>query len=168
VIERTAGDDASMIEDMRRAIGDSYAVMDDRQQADASFDGWLKADPEWGWGWIGWSDSYALFTRGKKDYDRAEQILKSGLAAPGVRDRDDLLERLMRIYEDTGRKEDAERIREELGMPDERLEDGEFEESIDGGIADIGLSEKTHSKKIGRNEPCPCGSGKKYKKCCSG
>jgi hypothetical protein len=21
--------------------------------------------------------------------------------------------------------------------------------------------------KIGRNEPCPCGSGKKYKKCCS-
>jgi len=25
--------------------------------------------------------------------------------------------------------------------------------------------EKTE-KKIGRNEPCPCGSGKKYKKCC--
>ena len=22
------------------------------------------------------------------------------------------------------------------------------------------------SKKIGRNEPCPCGSGKKYKHCC--
>jgi uncharacterized protein YecA (UPF0149 family) len=21
-------------------------------------------------------------------------------------------------------------------------------------------------QKIGRNEPCPCGSGKKYKKCC--
>lgn len=24
------------------------------------------------------------------------------------------------------------------------------------------------SKKIGRNDPCPCGSGKKYKKCCLG
>ena len=24
----------------------------------------------------------------------------------------------------------------------------------------------TVDKKIGRNEPCPCGSGKKYKKCC--
>mgnify|MGYP001816483521 CR=1 FL=1 len=24
----------------------------------------------------------------------------------------------------------------------------------------------TRAKKIGRNEPCPCGSGKKYKKCC--
>ncbi|MFT9447432.1 SEC-C metal-binding domain-containing protein [Gluconobacter japonicus] len=22
------------------------------------------------------------------------------------------------------------------------------------------------STKVGRNEPCPCGSGKKYKKCC--
>ncbi len=22
------------------------------------------------------------------------------------------------------------------------------------------------SHKVGRNEPCPCGSGKKYKKCC--
>jgi preprotein translocase subunit SecA len=23
-------------------------------------------------------------------------------------------------------------------------------------------------KKVGRNDPCPCGSGKKYKKCCGG
>ena len=23
-----------------------------------------------------------------------------------------------------------------------------------------------HVKKVGRNEPCPCGSGKKYKQCC--
>ncbi|MGH9717376.1 MAG: SEC-C metal-binding domain-containing protein [Candidatus Acidiferrales bacterium] len=22
--------------------------------------------------------------------------------------------------------------------------------------------------KIGRNDPCPCGSGKKYKRCCGG
>lgn len=27
-------------------------------------------------------------------------------------------------------------------------------------------SEPAKAKKIGRNEPCPCGSGKKYKKCC--
>ena len=26
---------------------------------------------------------------------------------------------------------------------------------------------KRDEKKIGRNEPCPCGSGKKYKKCCA-
>ena len=26
--------------------------------------------------------------------------------------------------------------------------------------------EIVHSVKVGRNDPCPCGSGKKYKKCC--
>ena len=26
--------------------------------------------------------------------------------------------------------------------------------------------ENISNKKIGRNEPCPCGSGKKYKHCC--
>ncbi|MDI6856693.1 MAG: DUF1186 domain-containing protein, partial [Candidatus Thermoplasmatota archaeon] len=28
------------------------------------------------------------------------------------------------------------------------------------------LETKSKRKKIGRNDPCPCGSGKKYKKCC--
>jgi SWIM/SEC-C metal-binding protein len=28
------------------------------------------------------------------------------------------------------------------------------------------LKTKIAAKKVGRNEPCPCGSGKKYKKCC--
>ena len=31
-----------------------------------------------------------------------------------------------------------------------------------------GGREPAASRKIGRNEPCPCGSGKKYKKCCGG
>jgi uncharacterized protein len=25
---------------------------------------------------------------------------------------------------------------------------------------------KREEPKVGRNDPCPCGSGKKYKKCC--
>ena len=33
------------------------------------------------------------------------------------------------------------------------------------GEEDDGKS-PAHSNKIGRNDPCPCGSGKKYKKCC--
>jgi len=28
------------------------------------------------------------------------------------------------------------------------------------------LKTKIAEKKVGRNEPCSCGSGKKYKKCC--
>ncbi len=35
-------------------------------------------------------------------------------------------------------------------------------------VANYGFNQKpiVKEKKIGRNEPCPCGSGKKYKKCC--
>ncbi len=33
------------------------------------------------------------------------------------------------------------------------------------GIGNTGIRKK---KKIGRNDPCPCGSGKKFKKCCLG
>ncbi len=30
----------------------------------------------------------------------------------------------------------------------------------------LGLLRRKTIKKIGRNNPCPCGSNKKYKKCC--
>jgi methionyl aminopeptidase len=33
--------------------------------------------------------------------------------------------------------------------------------------ADIPVNQPIRSTKIGRNDPCPCGSGKKFKKCCA-
>ncbi len=39
---------------------------------------------------------------------------------------------------------------------------GQKVEGMKKGIFDF----NTRRKKVGRNEPCPCGSGKKYKKCC--
>lgn len=51
-----------------------------------------------------------------------------------------------------------------------------YEVFDDGGFDDFGCIHPTYeqvqqpyvrtSAKIGRNDPCPCGSGKKYKKCC--
>ena len=38
-----------------------------------------------------------------------------------------------------------------------------------GSVIHKGLESKPYTrstKKIGRNDPCPCGSGKKYKHCC--
>lgn len=35
----------------------------------------------------------------------------------------------------------------------------------DGSVVAEKMKDKT-GKKVGRNDPCPCGSGKKYKKCC--
>ena len=49
-----------------------------------------------------------------------------------------------------GRKEEAE-------FPD-------FEQGLEEPIASL----PTETTKVGRNDPCPCGSGRKYKKCCAG
>ena len=35
-----------------------------------------------------------------------------------------------------------------------------------GGEAGKQQTVRRDARKVGRNEPCPCGSGKKYKKCC--
>lgn len=39
-------------------------------------------------------------------------------------------------------------------------------EVVNGGEVQKIETVKRDGPKIGRNEPCPCGSGKKYKKCC--
>lgn len=48
-----------------------------------------------------------------------------------------------------------------MEMPSEALRFSLLKE-----IADAEAAAKKKSKKIGRNDPCPCGSGKKYKHCC--
>jgi len=37
---------------------------------------------------------------------------------------------------------------------------------IENKYAEDQVKTPVKSDKIGRNDPCPCGSGKKYKKCC--
>ena len=48
----------------------------------------------------------------------------------------------------------AEPQREQVAVPSETGSDGSVSQTV------------TKKKKIGRNDPCPCGSGKKYKHCC--
>jgi uncharacterized protein YecA (UPF0149 family) len=45
-------------------------------------------------------------------------------------------------------------------------EEADFMQSLLSLKPDRPYQEPVRSFKIGRNEPCPCGSGKKYKKCC--
>ena len=48
-----------------------------------------------------------------------------------------------------------------------RLEDQDGDGDGDGaGEVSLDLPIRRSLPKVGRNEPCPCGSGKKYKNCC--
>ena len=135
-----------MTENRRRALAESYYELGARKEAEALYRGWLHLDPRWGWGWIGWSDGYGITRTKLQDWQRAEQILREGLAVDQVRDRLDILERLADVCEQQGRKSEATELRKEA------------KRSV--------TATRVPRQKIGRNEPCPCGSGKKFKKCC--
>jgi preprotein translocase subunit SecA len=49
----------------------------------------------------------------------------------------------------------------------QRKKKKELEQARMAGAGDMQVQQVVRSgDKIGRNDPCPCGSGKKYKKCC--
>ena len=66
------------------------------------------------------------------------------------------LERLSKIQ--IQREEDVERISEKERK--QRMQLGR------GPSSEKPSTFKRQGKKVGRNDPCPCGSGKKYKQCC--
>jgi tetratricopeptide (TPR) repeat protein len=145
-LRRFPAEDELMTENRRRALAESYFELGETGKAEALYGDWLHADPRWGWGWIGWSDGYGITRTKFQDWQRAEQILREGLAVDQVRDRGDLLERLADVCEEQGRKAEAIELRKQAKR----------------GV----VATPVTRQKIGRNEPCPCGSGKKFKKCC--
>jgi uncharacterized protein YecA (UPF0149 family) len=49
----------------------------------------------------------------------------------------------------------------------QRKKKKELEQARMAGAGDMQVQQIVRSgAKVGRNDPCPCGSGKKYKKCC--
>jgi hypothetical protein len=162
--------------DFRSALASSYSKIGEQHKCDQMFQQWLDEDPQNGWGWIGWSDVYFFFEAPeKRDVVRAEMLLKSGLAVTNVRERQVLLERLADLYEETDRQDNADDIHREI----EQLQKRKSRPALASDkrpplnqVAKAGVLNGTDSKqqngklKTGRNDPCPCGSGKKFKKCC--
>lgn len=48
----------------------------------------------------------------------------------------------------------------------QNLEVKQVKGAANSGAEKVSKSKQATSKKVGRNDPCPCGSGKKYKQCC--
>src|SRR3954447_6108115 len=109
-LRRFPDEDELMVENRRRAVAESYFELGETEQAETLFEHWLDADPSWGWGWIGWADLHFFANNRPKDYGRAEELLGRGYSTPGVRDREDIADRLMLLYRETGRDEEAEAL----------------------------------------------------------
>ncbi len=100
-----------------------------------------------------------------------------------------MLDRLADVCEEQGRGEEAAELRRQAKRSAETVEVSQSVSSagkvlrqktqVNIGGAGLPLSEMSNlaamlrgtsapvtRQKVGRNEPCPCGSGKKFKKCC--
>ncbi len=93
---------------------------------------------------------FNIYTQGMEHYFRAQVITEE--------------EQRRRIREMRTSKEDyaALAVARQLAMAQGEQTAGEHGEEAPVKIMPV----RRQGPKIGRNEPCPCGSGKKYKKCC--
>ena len=73
-------------------------------------------------------------------------------------------EMISAIQTETVRRMFAVQLRKDEEVKRERVASG-MTETV-GGDGTAPKKQPRHVKKIGRNDPCPCGSGKKYKNCC--
>jgi len=121
-----------------------------------------------------------------KDHLLGIDQLKEGIGLRGYGQKDPLieyqkeaykmfLEMLERIKKDTVEKLFAVQIAKEQEVTEMKMERKQTfvmsrGESAQGGGGKTedgkGVTVRRDGKKVGRNDPCPCGSGKKYKRCC--
>jgi preprotein translocase subunit SecA len=120
-----------------------------------------------------------------KDHLLAIDQLKEGIGLRGYGQKDPrieyqkeayqmFLEMLDRIKGDTLEKLFAVQIAKEkeprdLQMPKKQtfvMSRGELPQAGGETESGKGVTVRREGKKVGRNDPCPCGSGKKYKRCC--
>jgi len=107
---------------------------------------------------------------------------------PGVRDREEMITRLTDLYKKTGRSDEVAALSQHAtkarttatvagenqlrlrttfdfgaeGLPLEAMP----QLSAEPRQRHFELLQTVSQRKVGRNEPCPCGSGKKFKHCC--
>ncbi|MFH0821609.1 MAG: SEC-C metal-binding domain-containing protein, partial [Pseudomonadota bacterium] len=115
-----------------------------------------------------------------KDHLLSMDHLKEGIGLRGYGQRDPLkeyqkegydmfLDMSGRIKEDTVRSLFLVRIADERELEGLAASRDQEMQLVHGGMTDSETKRtpiKRKKEKIGRNAPCPCGSGRKYKKCC--
>ncbi len=81
-----------------------------------------------------------------------------------VQTREEMAEVENRRKEELNRQLAAARMRhDETSATSQQAGDGDNSAGAQSNVADTFVRQE---RKVGRNEPCPCGSGKKYKQCC--
>lgn len=93
-------------ENARRDIADEYAYMGNLERCLSLYDDYLKKDPLWGWGWIGYYRQ--LNSTGDDRFERVlDDLYQRIKAGEDFRDKEDLYRELGDEYNTLGNKERA-------------------------------------------------------------
>jgi preprotein translocase subunit SecA len=111
-----------------------------------------------------------------KDHLLAMDHLKEGIGLRGYGQRDPLVEykrEAFDMFSDMSGRISSEIVTRLFKIQIQKHQDAEIRSqdrqsslSYNRGEGGAPVQTVTRGRKTGRNEPCPCGSGKKYKKCC--
>jgi hypothetical protein len=158
---------------LRRAEGEALWRLGRQAEAETVYQALVEKLPDEAWAYIGWSDEYYLGSWTAKDYQAGEAVLLQALARPNLKDRADVLDRLVELYEEWGKPDKQAPILAELEaslgrkVTSRKLQPP----SVIGKLAQLFRPsapkplKAEKPKKLKRNDPCWCGSGKKYKQC---
>jgi len=150
-----SGSEELLINNTRIAIGEAHYDLGDESGGEQIFKDWIQEDPDCGWAYSGWVDCLRMHG-GSENYAKAEEVLRAGYARNDLRDKKYVIEGFVNLYND-------------LGESDKAKEYQKLYDKIQSTESNDNAYDKAKPMlvvKVGRNEPCPCGSGKKYKKCC--
>lgn len=145
-------------------IGDSLFYEGKRDEAYSHYEKWLAEDPQNSNGINGFC--WLLFENG--DAEKAYSVVRRVTWGVSCNvDNSILFMRAKQLSDYVGKHEESEWYQKQLDKFEESIRNWELDED---GIFDEFSAPKqipvVKAEKIYPNDPCPCGSGKKYKKCC--
>jgi tetratricopeptide (TPR) repeat protein len=155
------GETWAKIDDADIFLGDRCVILAESGLKDQTYkqiEQLLKDFSDNAWVRIKIGDAYAEFG----EWEKAEQTYRYVLSMPNNDDgHDGAVERLITLYKRTGRNDEADQLESEHFQQFDDLEEAYEIVEPRNKYQLFKVPPKT-----GRNSPCPCGSGKKYKKCC--
>ena len=148
----------------RCGIGDSLFREGKTAEACEYYKTWLDEDPQ---NTIGINSfSWILFESG--DAGKAYEVIRGAIwGAPCYVDNSILFMRAKQLADYVGKEDDSKWYQQQLDKFEESI--GKWEMSDDDFFDEFTMPKQipfVKGVKIYPNDPCPCGSGKKYKKCC--
>ena len=149
------------------AIGEALSDGGHAEESDAYYEKLLAENP--GNGYMIANYVLTLKTRGEKE--RARKLLEQHINPDmePTENNDMLFERARELYDELGDRELARHyaeLQKKIGSFKEESAYRLSDEYVSQALANAAKTKIKAERKIYPNDPCPCGSGKKYKKCC--